>query len=86
MQKEILGFVAGSLTTISVVPQVFKTWKKKDASDVSLRMFCILLAGVSLWTLYGFVIKDFPVILTNSVSVVLNSIMIVLKLKYSGRK
>ncbi|RMH77120.1 MAG: hypothetical protein D6680_06105, partial [Cyanobacteria bacterium J007] len=41
-----LGLLAGTLTTISFLPQVIKTWKSKSAKDVSLEMFLIFCSGV----------------------------------------
>jgi len=31
-----LGYFAGFLTTVALVPQVIKTWKTKSADDFSL--------------------------------------------------
>ena len=35
------GYLAGFLTTISLVPQVIKIWKTKSADDFSLAMLLI---------------------------------------------
>ena len=39
----LLGYFAGFLTTVSLVPQVVKTWKTKSAEDFSLEMLLTLL-------------------------------------------
>ncbi|HIN87288.1 MAG TPA: PQ-loop repeat-containing protein, partial [Nitrospinaceae bacterium] len=44
-----LGYLAGFLTTISLVPQVIKMWKTKSADDFSLAMLLIWCAGISCW-------------------------------------
>ena len=74
--------MAGTLTTISLFPQVFKIWKSKSAKDISLLMFSIFCVGLLLWILYGFSIDSLPVIITNIVTFILACVVIVLKIKY----
>ena len=78
----ILGLIAGTLTTISFLPQVIKTWKLKETKDLSLWMYILACTGILLWLSYGLLIKDLPLILANSVVLVLASIVLFLKLKY----
>ncbi|NEO97766.1 MAG: hypothetical protein F6K58_03470 [Symploca sp. SIO2E9] len=78
----ILGLLAGSLTTISFMPQVIKTWTSKSAKDISLGMFITFCLGVLLWIVYGIIVKDLPVIATNLATLILSSIILWLKLKY----
>lgn len=77
-----LGLLAGALTTISLLPQVLKTWKTKSAGDISFWMFFILFVGIFCWLIYGIILNDLPLILANSISLTLNSIIIYFKLKY----
>jgi MtN3 and saliva related transmembrane protein len=79
---QVLGLVAGIFTTAAAVPQLIKAWKSKKVEDVSPLMFSILILGVSMWTLYGVLKADLPIILTNGISVLLNSTMLVLIFKY----
>lgn len=78
----LLGIVAGMLTTISFLPQVIKTWKSKSADDLSLSMFLIFFSGVALWLIYGIIIGDLPIILANSLTLVLSGTILYFKLKY----
>jgi len=82
----ITGIAAGVLTAISMMPQVFKTIKTKEAENVSPVMLIILIAGVSLWIVYGCIKKDWPIILTNSFSVLVNSTMLFLRWRYRENK
>ncbi len=79
----IIGICAASLTTISFLPQVIKAWKTKQTSDLSLLMVVLLLLGVFLWLVYGLMLKQSPIILANSVTLVLAITLLGLKLKYS---
>jgi MtN3 and saliva related transmembrane protein len=77
-----LGYIAGALTTASLIPQVIKIIRTKSAKDISLVMFLVFSAGISLWIAYGVAINSTPVIMANSVSLLLGLIVLWLKLHY----
>jgi MtN3 and saliva related transmembrane protein len=81
MSVEIIGFLAGLFTTVAIIPQIIKAYRTKKVSHLSPIFFSILLIGVFLWTLYGFFKKDYPIIITNSISFILNSYMLFLYFK-----
>lgn len=80
--QDLLGSLAGTLTTVSFVPQVWKLWKSRSAEDISFGMFSIFAAGVVLWLIYGIMIHAVPIILANSVSLVLVMAIIVMKIAF----
>ena len=77
-----IGLLAGSLTTIAFLPQAIKTWKTKSTRDVSLGMFVTFCTGVLLWIVYGLLVEDLPVLMTNIVTFILASTILWFKLKY----
>ena len=79
---KIVGIAAGVFTGTSMLPQLIKILKEKKASQVSVFMLVILIAGLSLWVWYGFLKKDWPIIVTNLFSLVVNLAMIFLRYKY----
>ncbi len=79
---EWLGILAGTLTTISFVPQVWRIWRRKSAEDVSLGMFSLFATGVLAWLGYGILIRATPIIVANVVTLILALWVIVLKLRY----
>ena len=79
---EVVGITAGVFTGASMLPQVVKMYKEKKASQVSVVMILILIVGLSLWTWYGFLKKDWPIIITNLFSLTVNIIMIILRYRY----
>ena len=81
-----LGYTAGLLTTLTFLPQVIKTVKEKSARDVSLNMFLIAAANQILWIIYGVLKGDPVIILTNVLILGLSLTMIILKLKFGGRR
>ncbi|HEY4656799.1 MAG TPA: SemiSWEET transporter [Cyclobacteriaceae bacterium] len=78
----IIGFIGGTLTTISFLPQVIKTWKTRSTHDFSFIMVFLLCTGIFIWIIYGFLIHSLPVILANMVSFILIFIILLFKLKY----
>ena len=81
---DILGLIAGSLTTVAFVPQLLKVWKTKSANDISYIMFILFILGIVLWEIYGWEIHSFPVILFNIITFILGSA--ILSLKYIFEK
>ncbi|MCS7163473.1 MAG: SemiSWEET transporter [Thermodesulfovibrio sp.] len=80
--SNIIGIIAGAITTSALIPQVLKIYKTKSAKDISLTMFIFMAVGISLWLLYGFLIEEFPVILANTVSLFLIGLIIIMKIRY----
>ena len=78
----LVGIAAGTLTAASMLPQVLKTLKTKEADHISPLMLIILLCGVALWVVYGIFKNDLPIILTNGFSVLVNLVMLILRWKY----
>ena len=78
----IVGYIAGTLTTISFVPQVIRTWKLKETKDFSLAMLLLFAAGMLLWTTYGIWINSFPIIVANIVTFGLVLFLLWMKIKY----
>jgi MtN3 and saliva related transmembrane protein len=79
---EIVGLIAGVLTTAAFVPQVFKTWKTKSAESLSLTMYIVFFIGVMLWVFYGIRINSLAIILANAVTGFLALLLIFFKLRY----
>ena len=78
----LIGLIAAICTTCSFLPQVIKIWRSKKTKDVSLLMYAILTTGLFLWLIYGFILKDFPLILANSMSLTLSICVLLLKIRH----
>ena len=81
--SQYVGIGAGILTSVSMLPQLFKIIKEKRAEDISYLMLFILLAGISGWIWYGILKSDYPIILTNCFSFLVNIVIIFFSVKYS---
>lgn len=77
--NDLVGMAAGTLTTVSFVPQVIKIWKSRSAKDISTGMFLLFSLGVVLWLIYGVALHSTPIIVSNLVTLVLSLSIIVMK-------
>ncbi|MCK4810037.1 MAG: SemiSWEET transporter [Candidatus Omnitrophica bacterium] len=82
MKSLIIGILAGILCTFSFIPQVIRIFKTKQTKDLSLITFSILSLGVFLWLIYGIMIKQFPIIATNGLVLILSLLILVMKIRY----
>ena len=74
------GMRASLLATMAFVPQVAQTWNSGSARDFSLRML-MFVAGVGLWLAYGLMSGSMPMILANTVTLLLASCIPSVKLR-----
>lgn len=77
----IIGFIAAVLTTVSFIPQVIYCWKTRDTHSISLGMYSCFCSGVLLWLVYGLLIEQWPIVIANSITLVLAGSILWLKLK-----
>lgn len=77
----IIGFGAALCTTIAYVPQVWRIWRTRSTQDISLGMYLVMSLGLVLWLIYGISIASLPIIVANSATLTLTSIILVLKLR-----
>jgi MtN3 and saliva related transmembrane protein len=79
---EAIGFMAATLTTVALVPQLMRVWRLRSAREISLGMFVMFSVGVTLWLVYGLSVHAMPVVLANAVTLVLSLAILGLKLRF----
>jgi MtN3 and saliva related transmembrane protein len=80
--KDVIGYVAALFTTFSLLPQIIRIWKLKEARDISLFMPLMVSIGAVLWLVYGIMIAEAPVIAANVVSLLVALITLFVTIKY----
>jgi MtN3 and saliva related transmembrane protein len=78
--ENILGYVAGILTTLAFLPQAIKAFKTRSTKDMSLLMWLFFCAGVLCWLVYGLWLGAGPIIAANAVTLLLAGSVLVLKI------
>ncbi|HVK55156.1 MAG TPA: SemiSWEET transporter [Burkholderiales bacterium] len=79
MNTELIGLLAGALTTAAFLPQVWQIWKTRSTKDISLGMYVVFVTGLCLWLIYGLLIGSMPVVVANAVTIVLALYILVMK-------
>ena len=74
--------MAGTITSITFIPQVLQIWKTKSAKDISILMLSLLIIGVSLWLAYGIIVKDVAIIYTNGMVLAMSLLMLYFKFRF----
>jgi MtN3 and saliva related transmembrane protein len=82
MNSEVIGTLAGLLTTMAFIPQVWRVWRTRSARDISLPMYVIFTAGVVLWFAYGLMTGALPLIVANGVTLLLAGAVLAMKLRF----
>ena len=80
---EILGLIAGAVTSIGFIPQLIKGYMTKKLEDVSYFMPIVLAIGMTIWFIYGFFLKAIAVMVANTFGVLCCIILIIMKKRYS---
>jgi MtN3 and saliva related transmembrane protein len=83
---DILGLVATCFTTSAFVPQVWRTWRTRDVSGISLATYAVITVGLALWLIYGLLRGDMPLIVANAVMVVLTASIAVMKIAFETKR
>ena len=79
---DLIGSVAAVLTTASFIPQAWHSFKTRDVSGISLGMYCVFTVGVALWLLYGVLLQSWPLMIANSITLLLASAILGMKLRF----
>lgn len=78
----LIGYIAAGIGIVMFIPQVVQCWKTKDTKAISSFTFSLFALASLLWLIYGILLKAYPVILVNSVLLILNIFLLFLKRKY----
>ncbi|WP_312942986.1 SemiSWEET family sugar transporter [Agrobacterium pusense] len=77
----LVGYLASICSVASFIPQVWKVMRSGDTEAISVRMYVLTVTGFALWTTFGFLRGEWPIILTNSVCFCLSGIVLFQKLR-----
>jgi len=79
---EIIGYAAGIMTLLNMLPQIIKTYKTKQSKDISYWMIITYALSMVLWVTYASFIESWPIIITNGIAFVLSLVQLGLMRKY----
>jgi MtN3 and saliva related transmembrane protein len=76
----MIGALATVASTVSFTPQAWKIIKSRRTDDISARMYIVTVVGFSLWTAYGVLLRQWPLIVTNGLCLALSGFILTMKL------
>ena len=79
---EIIGYVAGFLTSVTFLPQVYHVYKKKSVEDLSFSMIIMNIVQGILWIIYGYYINSLQIIICDVFLTFLTFILFIQKIYY----
>lgn len=80
--SDLIGYIAAFCTTFAFLPQFFKSVKSKHTGDLSFLMLIIFQIGLICWLIYGILLQELPIIIANSITIILVFLLIFIKIKY----
>lgn len=78
----MIGYLAASLTTLSLVPQLVKMYSSKDTNGISMAWLMWYTMGATMWLVYSIMGELWTMMVSSSVSSALAITMIILKIYY----
>jgi MtN3 and saliva related transmembrane protein len=79
---EAIGYLGSLLSCITFVPQVYLTWQSHSAKDLSLLMILIVNFSCIVWLTYAYLIKSKPVLIANTIVLILSLMLLYFKLTF----
>ena len=78
----IVASVAATLTTAAFVPQALHIIRHRETKAISLVMYVAFASGVALWLVFGVLIGNWAIIVSNAITLVLTLAIVGMKIRY----
>lgn len=82
----IAGIGASICTATASIPQLVKIVRDKKVNDISLVMLLVLITGLGLWIVYGFLKKDMILMVANAIPFIVNILIVIFYFRYKNNK
>jgi MtN3 and saliva related transmembrane protein len=83
---EYIGSLAAACTTLCWLPQALKIIREKQTQGISLITQAQFTVGLALWLIYGLLLMNWPLIISNAVTLVFSVVILILKVRYADRQ
>lgn len=81
---DTVGFIGTGILGVTMLPQVYKTFREKKANDLSLSYLVLQLFANVLFLFYGYCIGSLPVVISNGIVFICSSSLIYAKYAYKN--
>jgi MtN3 and saliva related transmembrane protein len=76
----VIGGIAALLSTVSFLPQAIKIIRTRDTESISTGMYAVTVVGFVLWTAYGVLLPQWPVIASNGICLMVSGFILAMKI------
>lgn len=80
---EIIGYLAITVSAISLTPQIIQMYKSKKVNDINIFFLIIAILGDILYLIYGITVQEIVFIISIIAPFMSHLIMILLWFKYN---
>ena len=81
-----LGTAAAIASTVSFTPQAWKIIQTAETKDISAGMYVITVTSFALWTIYGVILRQWPLLASSVICFGLSGFILVMKLLPPSQK
>lgn len=78
----VLASIVGVLMSLSHFFQAARIYKRKSAEDISFTFYGLMFGGSFVWFSYGFLINDFPLMISFFIAIIATAIVLALMFKF----
>lgn len=82
----IISFIAIFTSTVSLIPQIYLSYKKKSVEDLSLLMLLNFLICSISWVAYSVFTDSFSVFISNLIMIIFSAVLLFFKFKFKKGK
>jgi len=81
----VLGTVGTALSTLSLLPQVVRTWRTRSTADISAAWLVVALISMLVWLTYGYLVQAPAIVWANALTFVQAGYILLVKLQTDRR-
>ena len=82
---QVIGYLAAFFLVITLLPQVYHTYRLKNADSISIYFLLLQVKTCSLFLTYGILLGEMPLILANCLVLIQSFILVSFKIHYSKK-
>jgi MtN3 and saliva related transmembrane protein len=78
-----VGYIGAVLLDITLLPQLYKTFKSKQTRDISIYFMFLQIITCILFLIYGILLNETPIMMANSILMLELLVLLYAKILYS---
>jgi len=82
----MVGSIAALCSMVSFTPQAWKIIRTRETKDISAGMYSLTVSAFAFWCLYGALLREWPLIVSNGVCLALAGFILAMTLLPQRKK